>query len=75
MAVVRLILAAEQAATVKSLPINILDVPFGHQIKKLVLVNVPCTPILLVLIQYILSRCQFGYVLIAEAADLLGEIS
>ena len=75
MAVVRLILAAEKAAAIKLLPINILNVTFGHQIKKLVLVNVPCATILLILVQDILSRCQFGYMLIAQATDLLCEIS
>src|ERR1035437_3709216 len=61
MAVVRLIFAAEQAASINLLPINILNVTLGHQIKKLVLVNIPGTAILLVLIQDILRRGQFGY--------------
>lgn len=74
MAVVRLILAAEKAAAIKLLPINIFNVTFGYQIKKLVLVNVPCATILLVLIQDILSRRQVGYMLIAQAANLLCEI-
>ena len=72
---VRLIFAAEQTASVKLLRINILNVTSGHQIKKLVLVNVPSATILLVLIQDILSWRKFGNMLIAHAADLLCEIS
>lgn len=75
MAVVRLILATEKAAAIKLLPINILNVTFGHKIKKLVLVHVPCATILHVLIQDILSRRQLGYMLIAQAAYLLCEKS
>ncbi len=74
-AVVRLVLAAEQAGLVHHRAgYSFLDPPPLHQLEEAVLVPCPIVPMLLVRIENILRRRQLRPVLVTDPADCTEEV-
>ncbi len=73
-AVMWLVFAAKQAATIKLVAVNLLDPPSGHEVQKLSFVLRPRSLVLLVGVEDVLGRRKLKHVLIPHAADSLGEV-
>src|SRR2546423_14649039 len=74
-AVVRLVLAAEQDGIVEQFPRDsMLNVPLPHEFQELVFVPRPARALLLVIVEHGLRRRQVGPVNICHAAELIEEV-
>src|SRR5260221_5240752 len=75
-AVVRLFLAAKQAAALQNFARRGLDAPRPHQLKKLPLVRLPVAVLrLLVEVENLGRWGEFGEMHVIDVADGLGEIA